>query len=632
MAIKANTNPDTLAVTNLFQTMKNRTRSSLSFNFGESAGNITKAAKQTIAKNLTDLVFNKDLNMAAGESSVASNAGNNALIRKNFISGLKSEMEERTKNVFSSFGERFSMNMDAKPTQQWAPYATFLPSTNQLLLMAIAPSVIKPVHNKLVKSVVTPALYVEREQKVPYIIANGKTYDYYKVINDPTLLLEINKGGQPTIRVTVPFDGKEVKAGTNVCSIYNAEQALRDPENFRAIKSATDFISKGVKITSVVIDDKEIEIDFISTGNATQSGQVNTVVADINLTLTPDSGKVADEIKLMGNLRADGTVFLASNSDKIKAVTFEFFVPAKGAQDPITVVDQRTIIKRYIEKKASAAMTLNAKLLDDVNLVLNEDLVATFNETAVKTTNSTKDNALLAYLNDQIVAGSKYKSAVSKWSNEETVLGKYAEFAYRMLDMSTFNYGFDNFVSGHNISLAKSLFDTCNDIDVKINPEQREFSMLSSSSAAQWLKSGGQDVHRFNIVGDTVSDGGTVGGFTVDFGLQRVSIADRYFANYVTTNKVLSEQVAREVVVPAGGNTKTSVMANKHRYTFIPRFEENLDSIIFYHGLERVTEGVNNTDFNLDKNLQYETQYDIMTFNKSLGVVDFVESPSNLIQ
>ena len=278
-------------------------------------------------------------------------------------------------------------------------------------------------------------------------------------------------------------------------------------------------------------------------------------------------------------------------------------------------------------------MTLNAKLLDDVNLVLNEDLVATFNETAVKTTNATKDNALLRYLGEQIAAGAKYKAAVNKWNNEETVLGKYAEFAYRMLDMSTFKYGYTDFVSGHNASLSTALFNTCNDIDVKINPEQKEFSMLSSSSASQWLKNADQtNMHAFNIIGDTVADGSTIGGFTVDFGMQRVTIGGHYFANYITTNKVLSEQVAREVMLPEGGTDKTSVMANKHRYTFIPRFEENLDSIIFYHGLERVTEGVNNSDFNLDKTLQYETQYDILSFNKTLGVVDFVESPTNLIQ
>lgn len=624
---------DAANIGKIFDSLSSKSYATYGVQFGEGFSANAKL-KDDIVETAAQLGFGGDIRKARGESSPATAEGVNASYRTSFVNGLYNEFLERGRNMVSARGENFQVHGDAAPSQMWGYMGAnnVFSNNSQLLLMALFPAVIKPVHNKIVKSLVVKTREFYREALVPYIMdENGNMYDFYSALNSSDLLTTIADGGQPIMKVSVDFDNKVVDA--NLCDIYNAAEQLKNPKNFRAITSVSDFVARGVKINKVVVNDgaKNVEqaIDYRTTGNITQSGQLNTNIATIDLVLSKVEGSTGDNIHIFGRILADGKVVLHANSDKIKSLEFEFIVPSKGAQNPLTTVDRTTTLNIPINRKTAHKMSLNAQHLDDAQLYLNKDLVAQFNERVVEMTNAKKDQELLQYIIKQTDVMRQTQSKAETYANYETVINRYAEYADAIIDMNVFNAGYTNYLEAGAIALAKGMFDVTNAIDVKLNPEVKEFSVVSSSSAAQWVKNvDGEHGVSFQLTGQVTDESSTVAGITPLYTLNRISIGGQYGGTYITTNRLKSEKISVNTLDNTGA--PRVVASNEHTYYLIPRFEENMDTILFLHGLERVTEGVFDPEFNRDRTLQYETRYDIATYNKSLAMVKFVESPTNI--
>ena len=620
---------DKAAIGNIYNSLNTKLNSTFGQTFGESMQNISQNMKKDIVASAAALGFGQDIRRAKGEASTGTTAGVNSQFRTGFLKKLYDEYVERGSNLVSAAGESFALGGSAVASQMWSySGGSFFAQQSQLLLMALFPAVIKPIHNKVVKSVVTKGLEFQREAYVPYVMdENGNTYDFYELLNSEDGLLGLADGGQPIMRVKVPFDQK--LAEQNLCDLYNKAEQAKNPRDFKAVKSATDFVARGLKINNAIIGDTVYNIDYRTTGNATQSGQINAVIATIDLVLTPENIANGKPVRIYGRVSANGAVYLSTDSDQVKSLEFEFIVPSKGAQNPLKMADRTTTLNVPINRKTAYEMSLNEQHLDDARLILNKDLVASFNEKVVVATNAQKDQALLNYIKEKTAEMANAKALFKKYVNDETVSNRYAEFASATIDMNIARPGFTDFLHGSNIMLAKGMFDVCNAIDVKLRPEVKEFSLLSSSAAAQWVKdANGNDTTSFKLTGQVTEEDGTVGGILTPYTLSRIAMGNMYGGTYITTNRLTSTKKEVEVLDSAGAKVKAN--APVHTFYMIPRFEENMDTILFLHGLERITEGVNDSEFNRDKTLQYETRYDITTYNKSLAMLEFIEAPANV--
>lgn len=622
---------DAQAIGKIFDGMNANLRRTYQTSFGEAMSNVDVNTKKNIVELAANIGFGADLKATRGESGIATSAGVNAESKNKLITEMYKEYIARGESLISRAGESFAAN--GVPSQA-GPIHTTMDANTQMLLMALVPSIIKPIHNKVVKSIVTKGLQFNRIAQTPYVIdEQGKEYDYYELLNDRELLDNISDGGQPLIRLHVELTAADTLVKANLCDMWNQQLTVANPHNYAQFKTITDFIARGIKISKVYIEDagkvKAYPVEYKTTGYNVQSGGVNTTVANIDLTVENKDGK---KLSLMGTIKADGsTILTAVGADGvfIKGVDFEFVIPAKGAQNTLRTVYRETPMTVFIQKKAAHAMTLNAQLLDDFELKYGKDLVTMFNDQVVTMTNAQKDQALLKYIDRQVSDLAMADAAANKFENKESVLSRYNYFSTSTIDMNTFNPGMMSFVDAASAALAKGMFDVTNYLDVKLRPNVPNFSIVSSSTAAQWIKDNNNNTGVvFKITGQATDTDSTIAGIVTPYTLNNINIGNNYHGTYITTNRIESKETTRDMLDNAA-NQVTGI-AKEHTFYVIPRFEENLDSILFLHGLERVTEGVNDIEFTRDKTLQYETRYDITSFNKSLGLLKFIEAPTNM--
>ena len=167
------------------------------------------------------------------------------------------------------------------------------------------------------------------------------------------------------------------------------------------------------------------------------------------------------------------------------------------------------------------------------------------------------------------------------------------------------------------------MFKVLNQIELELNPLEKNFVIYSSSLATQWISDmAGNNVTKFNMISD--GGDGTIAGLATPYTLNRININNHYTGWFVASNRLRSEKI--EIDAPAFGASAKGY-GYLHKYRIIPRLEESKDSFIFLSGPEMFTRGTSTPEFVNYEAINYEIRWDLACINKTIGEVEFYESP-----
>lgn len=598
-----------------------RSQNGLGISEGTSFGKVawhspTKEAVKSAINFLGNTAF-KNERLAAGESAgLATDVAISNKFRLEVAEGIKKEYVARAENSLLA-------------TQSSTGVLNNITTHQQFYLVALVQGVVQSSYNKIFKTVVDARPIFQRPISYPILLDhNGKSHNLANVINDNKKILELTSGSTAAVVYSIPFTNKEINV--NVIDEYNASvgtgQQIAGPRN---------YINRGFKITSVDYDFgaaggvKNIPCNFVSSENHAQSGEISNSVGVVQLTLSPEDGAPAGStpIQVFGRVYVDGTVNLTSTDAKVKKIYMSFFLPPVGTQNPFNVAYINGKFQENINQTAQANMSLNEQLLDDNTFYTGKDSLELFNTQVITITNARKDAYALKVVDETIEEldrpSNGYRDTLNYFDDPSRKL-----LVKEKLDMSAADAGYTDSITGNNLLLANKLFKVCNELERKMNPTERRFTMYSPSVGAQWLKDPyGANVTKFNIVG-SVEDG--IAGLTTPYDIIRCTVGGLYEANYVTTNRLVP---VKETIngpigkIPAGKKAIVDTMD----YTIIPNFEETKDTFLFVSGKEYLREGTGSSEDPYSASLLYAHRFDVLRMNKVVGRVAFSELPTSII-
>ena len=584
---------------------------------------IDKDSLRKMAKDATSFVFGKELSASGENSGFATNKGIANYNKLDIMKPLSNEFQARFENVLLS-----SQSLGNQTTD-----ITNLGAAQSVLLY---PGVIQATYNKIVQTTVEKKLFYDRQYDTPYIIGpNFETYDYYGTLRDSEALKKIMGKSSPEVTIEMPVDPTKGYV-TNVSGVVTTGALANVVDSYNhgkatPINGPRNYLNRGVEIVAIGYNDgsglKQKAVTYVSTANQTQSGQVNDVVANIQLKLVDKTNPTGEPIRIVGTVTANGDVDVLVTDSKVKTVTFKFVLPAIGMQSYISIGRKKSPLRFFITKTEKFMTTINQEYIDTTELMISEDVIEKFNNDVIVISNQMKDDWTFNWFEKHKKA-MRDATSVQGFENMETVLTRYALFSQGAVEMNNIIAGSssrgDKIFDLHTDMLANEIFKVCNAIELEINPLEKNFVMYSSSLASQWIGDmAGKNVTKLNMVGD--SGDGTIAGLATPFVLNRIVINNHYTGWFVASNRLESEK--KVIDAPAFG-TGAKGIGHVHTYTFIPRFEQSKDSFIFLSGPEMFTKGTGTSEYVHYESINYEVKWDLACINKTIGEVIFTESPT----
>lgn len=608
---------DAQVLTDIMVKEGQNTRSIHDQTFGKPMKNLSPEDIRDIISDLTESAFAGELKGAGENGGFVTNGG--------LDYGMKAELVTKLKDIYVQAAE----NAIFKNSQSIGNYISELRSPDQLHLVALIAGVIQNSYNVIFKTFVTKDIQFTRQVEQPFAVSFDNEYiDFFDLVNSKVNLEKFMGANMPSGVVELDFTAGAIDK--NLIDEFNAALQASDPDA-PFINGPYNFLNRGISVVSVTWDGgsgaKKYPVNYIATGSFTQSGQVSNVVGVIDLELNkPDRSK---KVKVLGSVLLDGTVQLHTPDTNLKKIELKFNLPALGPQRPVTFGNRTVPIVIPITKGTAAQTTLNETFLQESALILGKDLIETFHKHSMQAVNAYRDVAGFDFI-DGIIAEleSNKKLGNDNLINYGTTVSQRSIYATEKVDGNIAKYGFQKSFSGYNDILAKGMHDVANELEVGLNPQERRFTIYSSSSAAQWIKqSDGSDFHRFGEIGD-VADG-TVANLSLPYSLKKIRIGGYYEAFYIASNRLHSKHDA-EVDVMVNGVAK-KLKTKEHRYVMLPRFEEVQDNYLCLLGPEYIEEGTGTSTYSRNKSLNLETKFDYAALNKSLGVVTYVEEPLHAV-
>nr|DAJ92690.1 MAG TPA: hypothetical protein [Caudoviricetes sp.] len=510
---------------------------------------------------------------------------------------------------------------------------TAISSFQNLQSVLLYPGVVMATYNKIMKTTVEKKLFYDRMYDVPYLISHtGKRYDYYGTLRDSKALSEIMGQASATAEVKMPVKNSFVENITGTPATTGAKANLVDSYNHgkdTPINGPRNFLNRGVEIVSIDYDGTEKAVQYISNGNQTQSGQVNDVVATITLKLSDRKNPAAEPIRINGTVSANGDIDVLCTDPKVKSITFKFVLPAIGMQRAASIGRQKSPIRFFIQKDERLYTTINDQYIQDGDIMIEEDIIELFNRDVITIANQWKDDyTIRQYIANHKANMAKANQATNDYVNTETVLNRYAFYVKGNVEINNLMtspavVGTTGFLKTHNDMLANEIFKVTNEIVREIQPQEKNFVIVSSSQGGQWISDiNGNNVTQFNMVAD--GGDGTIAGLATPFVLNKININNMYSGWFVATDRLESER--KEVDAPAFG-AGAKGYGYIHNYTILPRFEESKDSMIFLSGPEMFTRGTSTPEFTNYEAINFEFRWDIACINKTIGEIVMTEAP-----
>lgn len=587
--------------------------------FGEAAIERVNGDHMTsLVKALADRAFMKERVAAAEGAGLTTNGSVAAKVRN--------DLANKSKKEYIARGENF-----LRQSQHSGGVQSDITTYQQLFLTALIQGTVSPVYSKIFKTIVDPSPFIMRSISFPKIIDhNGNAAPLIDVINDNKKILELTAGAGANIKFTLPVTNKNI--ALNILDEYNRQLGTA-----KRINTPFNYINRGFKIVSMMYDDGsgaiEVPINATSTENHTQSGEISDSVGVINIPLKGEKPGDPD-INIYGRILIDGDVNIYVSDDKVKSLKIQFNLPPVGIQNPYTVQHINSKYQEPITQNAKASCTLNEMFLDDHVFYVGKDALELFNTEVLRITNAQKDAYALKVVDDEIAeqksmvkkpyenGSAFFEGATRKGLFEDTLDMNVAAELLRLNDATT---------TANNLMLAQRLFKLLNRIDIFMNPEERNFTLYSASTAVQWLKDAyGNNVSKFNIVGNS---GNEIAGISTLYDVIRCNIGELYNVNYVATNRIKSEVTKKTNAdypgsIPAG----KSAMVESYDIYAIPAFEDTKDSMIMISGKEILSEGTGTAEDPASTSLNYQHRFDLLKFNKVLGIMKMIEIPTSFVQ
>ena len=612
---------ETKAIMGVFEKMNIYTRSKYNQDFSKTMVNLNAEARKDMAKKMSDNIFASELLKQGENSGFNTNDAVTTASRNSIIKSIKSEFKARAENVLLG-------------SQSLGNYTTAINNMQTLQSVMLYPGVIQATYNKIAKTVVEKKLFYDRLYDAPYLIGHdNKIYDYYGTLRDNEALKKLMGHASPTDVIELPVTNKYVTNVTGVTSTTGALANLIDSYNHgkqTPINGPYNYLNRGIEIVAIGYDDgsgtKQKAVTLITNGNQTQSGEVSDVVATIRLKLSNPSNPTAEPIRINGSVAANGDIDVFCSDDKVKSITFKFNLPVIGMQGAVSIGRKKSQLRFFINEAERFRTTLNQQYIMDSDIMIEDDVIELFNADVITLANQRKDQWTFDWFDDHIK--SMKTATVQDFVNTETVLDRYALFADGKVEMnqimqSAAAAGMEGFMKIHNDMLANEMFKVLNQIELELNPLEKNFVIYSSSLATQWISDmAGNNVTKFNMISD--GGDGTIAGLATPYTLNRININNHYTGWFVASNRLRSEKI--EIDAPAFGATAKGY-GYLHKYRIIPRLEESKDSFIFLSGPEMFTRGTSTPEFVNYEAINYEIRWDLACINKTIGEVEFYESP-----
>lgn len=612
---------ETKTIMGVFEKMNAYTRSKYNQDFSKTMVNLNAEARKDMAKKMSDNIFASELLRQGENSGFNTNDAVTTASRASIIKSIKSEFKARAENVLLG-------------SQSLGNYTTAINNMQTLQSVMLYPGVIQSTYNKIAKTVVEKKLFYDRLYDAPYLIGHdNKIYDYYGTLRDNEALKKLMGHASPTDVIELPVTNKYVTNVTGVTSTTGALANLIDSYNHgkqTPINGPYNYLNRGIEIVAIGYDEggttKQKAVTLITNGNQTQSGEVSDVVATIRLKLSNPSNPTAEPIRINGSVAANGDIDVFCSDDKVKSITFKFNLPVIGMQGAVSIGRKKSQLRFFINEAERFRTTLNQQYIMDSDIMIEDDVIELFNADVITLANQRKDQWTFDWFDDHIK--SMKTATVQDFVNTETVLDRYALFADGKVEMnqimqSAAAAGMEGFMKIHNDMLANEMFKVLNQIELELNPLEKNFVIYSSSLATQWISDmAGNNVTKFNMISD--GGDGTIAGLATPYTLNRININNHYTGWFVASNRLRSEKI--EIDAPAFGATAKGY-GYLHKYRIIPRLEESKDSFIFLSGPEMFTRGTSTPEFVNYEAINYEIRWDLACINKTIGEVEFYESP-----
>lgn len=612
---------ETKTIMGVFEKMNAYTRSKYNQDFSKTMVNLNAEARKDMAKKMSDNIFASELLRQGENSGFNTNDAVTTASRASIIKSIKSEFKARAENVLLG-------------SQSLGNYTTAINNMQTLQSVMLYPGVIQATYNKIAKTVVEKKLFYDRLYDAPYLIGHdNKIYDYYGTLRDNEALKKLMGHASPTDVIELPVTNKYVTNVTGVTSTTGALANLIDSYNHgkqTPINGPYNYLNRGIEIVAIGYEEggttKQKAVTLITNGNQTQSGEVSDVVATIRLKLSNPSNPTAEPIRINGSVAANGDIDVFCSDDKVKSITFKFNLPVIGMQGAVSIGRKKSQLRFFINEAERFRTTLNQQYIMDSDIMIEDDVIELFNADVITLANQRKDQWTFDWFDDHIK--SMKTATVQDFVNTETVLDRYALFADGKVEMnqimqSAAAAGMEGFMKIHNDMLANEMFKVLNQIELELNPLEKNFVIYSSSLATQWISDmAGNNVTKFNMISD--GGDGTIAGLATPYTLNRININNHYTGWFVASNRLRSEKI--EIDAPAFGASAKGY-GYLHKYRIIPRLEESKDSFIFLSGPEMFTRGTSTPEFVNYEAINYEIRWDLACINKTIGEVEFYESP-----
>ena len=588
--------------------------------FGKSAiMNVGPNQMKNLVKNLADYAFRKETVGAAENAGLNTNAAINSKVRN--------EVASKSKKEYVARGENFLLQ-----SQHSGGVLSNITTYQQLYLTALIQGTVQPVYSKIFKTIVDPSPIIVRTISYPKIIDHkGNVAPMIDVINDNKKILEMTSGAGANIKFNIPVTGQKIEL--NILDEYDRQLGTA-----KKAHGPRNYINRGWEILSMIYDDngtdKEIPIHAVSMENHTQSGEISNSIGVINTTLySTDKSAYANDIDIYGRILQNGDTKITVTDTKVKSLKIKFNLPPVGIQNPYTIQHVNAKYQKSIEQNAKASCTLNELFLDDHVFYVGKDALELFSTDVLEITTAQKDSYALTHVDRDIEelrkspnqpfvnSDSYHEGATRKGLFEDVLDMNVAAETLRLNDAST---------TANNLMLAQRLFKLLNKIDIFMNPKERNFTLYSASAGVQWMKDAyGNNVSKFNIVGNA---GNEIAGISTLYDVIRCNVGELYNVNYVATNrKTVKEEVKTNAdypgIIPVGKKAKIEELD----IYINPAFEDTKDTYLMVSGKEYLTEGTGTAEDPASPSLNYQHRFDLIQFNKVIGLMKFTELPNSFV-
>lgn len=614
-------------ITAIAESVKHSTKSIVPGAFLSDVKTMTRDQMSAVVNQIANDTFKPERAKLAESANLGTNAGVVAKSKLSLNSEMKKEYVARAENLLMH------------TIQSTGAQSTAVSPVNQAGAVALVGGIIDEAYNKFMTTEATRAPEYLRTYTIPLVIDHmGNVYDLIALQSDPEALERVAGASTISVSQKVAFGGKVSVIG-NLVELTNAALKVSNPAAL-PINSPRNFVSRGIKITSVTYDGKAYPQEWESLGVQSQNGQNNTDVAVISLALNDISSNGGSKITILGKVTQDGTIELLTNDAKLTDITVKYYLPPIDQQAPFTVSRKSTKFVKVINETARAQTTLNTTIAEDHKYFTGEDLVERFNVDVMITVNAQKDNFAIKTVRQAIAelkaAEAARAAGATNYVNTETMVTARSNYAERTVDTNTQANGNQNIYAGYNLSLANSLYNVASDLNVALNPQEARFAIATSIHAFQRINTiGNESQTRFNLVGDMAEDG--VAGFKVNHAYQlNRAIIGSYDTVVVASNRLknTTDKKKEVVLTDLNGNPKADAagkvlkgIANVYEYLVLSKFEKSQDSFVFVNGLEVFEEGTGMNSAEQSKSVNYSGRYTIATLNKVAGLVTLIEKP-----